>query len=294
MSAVAEHFQRELDRGRAADAYLFLGRSRAALRRAAEDAAARLLGARGAVADHPDLVLFDPVALGVSGLRVEHVALRREGVPCVESALRYRPVAGARRAVILLDADRMGADAQAALLKTAEEPPAGTVLLLTAGDLSPLLPALRSRCRTYRVAEPPAVELERLAAAAGLEGADWSALRQACGGGEAALDLDPAERGQLLADHASFQRWLAGDETEGGWLALPAGSGQAEQRAAARLRLAAALGWLAAACLGAAPDRALRLDRAARELTRALEDLEHQITPAILFEDLTQELVFLP
>ena len=291
MSLVLERFRRELDRDRAADAYLFLGRSRASLRRTAEEAAGALLGARGRAVEHPDCEVFDPEELGVQGLRVEHIAERRDGVPCVEAALRFRPVAGDRRCLLLLDAHRMGADAQAALLKTAEEPPAGTVLLLTATDLSPLLPALRSRCRTYRVPAPPTEELERRAAAAGLEDPLWTVLRQACGSTETALGLRAEERELLAAAHDSFQAWLAGDRAEGAWLAPPQGSGLAEQRADGRLRLAAALGWGAACYPDSSPDQALRLDRMVRLLSEALADLEGQISPSILFEHLGQNLL---
>lgn len=294
VSSILERFERELVRDRAADAYLFVGRSRLALRRTVEEAAGRLLGVRGRVGEHPDYALFDPEQLGVKGLRVEHVAERRDGVPSVEAALRFRPVAGDRRCLVLLDADFMGADAQAALLKTAEEPPPGTVLMLTAADLSPLLPALRSRCRTYRVPAPPPEEIERKAAAAGIEEPLWSILLQASGGPEAVLALEPVERESLAEAYASFQTWLERDPREGAWLAPPEGSGLAEQRLAGGLRLAAALGWMAALYPDSSADQALRLDRLGRLLSEAQGDLGRQISPAILFEDLAKNLLERP
>lgn len=63
---------------------------------------------------------------------------------------------GTGRVVLIEDAHTLTVQAQNALLKTMEEPPAGTVLLLTApGELS-LLPTIRSRLQPLHVQTPPA------------------------------------------------------------------------------------------------------------------------------------------
>ncbi len=48
---------------------------------------------------------------------------------------------------IICDADRMNDESQNALLKTLEEPPPQTLLILTTGNPSALLPTTRSRCQ---------------------------------------------------------------------------------------------------------------------------------------------------
>lgn len=48
---------------------------------------------------------------------------------------------------IIYDADRMGDEAQNALLKTLEEPPRDTLIILATGNPSALLPTTRSRCQ---------------------------------------------------------------------------------------------------------------------------------------------------
>jgi DNA polymerase-3 subunit delta' len=58
---------------------------------------------------------------------------------------------GARRVVIVDAADELNPSAANALLKTLEEPPAGTTLLLVSHAPARLLPTIRSRCRTLRV-----------------------------------------------------------------------------------------------------------------------------------------------
>ena len=202
-------FQREAERDRLADCSLFLGPSRRSLRELARDCAAILLEARGELSEHPDVVIFDPEELGVRGLQVAHVAEREGAGDSVESALRYKPLRGGRRALLLFEVDRMTADAQAALLKTSEEPPPATHFLLTAADPTPILPALLSRCRIARVATPPQNELLRRAAALGMEDREFLILSQAMGRAEAALDLESEARSDLLSAHRDFQKWLS-------------------------------------------------------------------------------------
>lgn len=59
---------------------------------------------------------------------------------------------GGRRVVIVDSADEMNAQASNALLKMLEEPPARTTLLLLSHQPAGLLPTIRSRCRTLRLA----------------------------------------------------------------------------------------------------------------------------------------------
>ena len=61
---------------------------------------------------------------------------------------------GGNRAFLVTDAHRMGAQSQNALLKTLEEPPKDTLLLLT-GSEAGLLPTVRSRCMLERLGASP-------------------------------------------------------------------------------------------------------------------------------------------
>ena len=61
---------------------------------------------------------------------------------------------------IILDADRMGVEASNALLKTLEEPPEDTVIILISSRWSALLPTVRSRAHLVRFRRLP-VELIR-------------------------------------------------------------------------------------------------------------------------------------
>ncbi len=61
---------------------------------------------------------------------------------------------GSARVVILEDAHRLTPQAQNALLKTIEEPPAGTMLILTAPGDRGILPTIRSRVQQLAI-QPP-------------------------------------------------------------------------------------------------------------------------------------------
>ena len=60
---------------------------------------------------------------------------------------------------IILDADRMGIEAANALLKTLEEPPERTVIILTSSRWSALLPTVRSRSHLVRFRRLPEKEI---------------------------------------------------------------------------------------------------------------------------------------
>ena len=69
----------------------------------------------------------------------------------------------------------MTEDAQAAFLKTLEEPPAGTVLILTAADEERLLPTIRSRCVRIRLGPVARHDVESILVDAGLAEAPLAA-----------------------------------------------------------------------------------------------------------------------
>ncbi len=65
--------------------------------------------------------------------------------------IRLRPMAGNRRVAILEDADYLNEEGANCLLKTLEEPPPGTLILLIATSEQRQLPTIRSRCQIIRL-----------------------------------------------------------------------------------------------------------------------------------------------
>lgn len=73
----------------------------------------------------------------------------------------------ANRIVIIEQAELLSEEAQNALLKTLEEPPDGTVIILTAAHEQALLPTIRSRVQPVRVLAPPKADVHAFFQAAG-------------------------------------------------------------------------------------------------------------------------------
>jgi len=122
--------------------------------------------------NHPDLHRLEPVGAGM----VIPIGGRDErGVRDLVRELALLPVEGGARVAIVAEADRMTEDAQAAFLKTLEEPPPGTVLILTAADEERLLPTIRSRLVRIRVGPVARSAVEELLVAGGLADAPAAA-----------------------------------------------------------------------------------------------------------------------
>lgn len=69
-------------------------------------------------------------------------------------ALKVPTQKATNRVVIIEDAHWLTTEAQNAILKTLEEPPAGVLLLLTTASEQALLPTIRSRAQSLHVAKP--------------------------------------------------------------------------------------------------------------------------------------------
>ena len=162
--------------GRVPHAILLVGPSGVGKTTLATDLAAGLLCEAGAGArpcgscrpcrlalggSHPDVHRLAPdgpgrqVGIGGSGSKVR-------GVRDLIAELALLPVEGGARIGIVESAQRMNEDAQAALLKTLEEPAAGVVLVLCADGEDGLLPTIRSRCARVRLGPVGVREIEAI------------------------------------------------------------------------------------------------------------------------------------
>ncbi|HJW21476.1 MAG TPA: AAA family ATPase [Candidatus Limnocylindrales bacterium] len=111
--------------------------------------------------NHPDLHRLGPSGAGA----VIPIGGRDErGVRDLAGELALLPVEGGARVAIVEAAHRMTEDAQSALLKTLEEPPSATTLILCADEEERLLPTIRSRCVRLRLGAVGARDIEAILA----------------------------------------------------------------------------------------------------------------------------------
>ncbi|MBB4659476.1 DNA polymerase III subunit delta' [Parvularcula dongshanensis] len=106
----------------------------------ADERTAGLVAARG----HPDLVVLRRTENEKTGRMRPEILV--DEVRAATSRLHTTSATG-RRAVIVDMADDLGRSGANALLKSLEEPPAGTAFLLLSRAPGKLLPTIRSRCR---------------------------------------------------------------------------------------------------------------------------------------------------
>ena len=153
---------------------------------------------------HADVLLIEPGETGA--IKIDQVR------DAIERAA-YRPFEGRRRVVIVDDADTVSPEAQNALLKTLEEPPAASTFVLVTSRPDMLLPTVRSRCQQLRfgrlspadvasvlMREHAFAEADAHAAAALSDGSIGLALD---GGTEAFVDAREAATGLLETVAAS-------------------------------------------------------------------------------------------
>lgn len=214
---------------------------------------------------------------------------RKRSIPvdeirAMQHRLTTRPTLGSRRVVIIDPADDLEKNAANALLKSLEEPPAGTYFLLVAHRVGRLLPTIRSRCRVLRFDPLPEAEVAAIVAREA-PGADAATRAAAVAAAEGSPGAALAFVGQQLgAVHALMQRLLTeGDERFElrGRLAEEIGARPDRERIAATFDLARAV--LAARLRGASPAGQARIIETHGEIVRlAAQAPTYNFDPGLL------------
>ena len=100
--------------------------------------------------EHPDVALARPYN------RILRIGQMRD----LEQEANFRPFEGKARVFIIEEANRLNEASSNALLKTLEEPPATSHLILITSRPAQLLPTIRSRCQMVRFAPLAPNEIE--------------------------------------------------------------------------------------------------------------------------------------
>ncbi len=165
---VFDQFQRSLQQGRLASTFLFVGPEGIGKRTTALEIAKALLcettaanrleacencpGCRQVAAGtHPDLILIQKPAdrnfIPVETFIGDREHRMREGL-CHDIAMK--PFRGGRKVAIIDDADYLNQEGANCLLKTLEEPPPGSLIILICRSEQRQLPTIRSRSQIVR------------------------------------------------------------------------------------------------------------------------------------------------
>ncbi|MBC20149.1 MAG: DNA polymerase III subunit delta' [Planctomycetaceae bacterium] len=181
---VVDGFRRALARGRLASSYLFVGPEGVGKRTFALKLARNLLCERSNPADlapcgecpscqqviagtHPDIEIIslpeDKREIPVR-LLIGDAARGRRNKEGFCFNLSRKPSRGGRKIGIIDDADRLNEEGANCLLKTLEEPPPRSLLILLSNNASSQLPTIRSRCQCMRFQSLPETHLRELIA----------------------------------------------------------------------------------------------------------------------------------
>jgi len=156
---------------------------------------------------HPDVHRIGPEGAGRQVV-IGGPGARARGIRDLIAELALLPVEGGARLAIVGAAHRMNEDAQAALLKTLEEPPAGVTLILCADAEEPLLPTIRSRCARLRLGPVGTRDVEAILGEHGVADAPLAARLARIAAGRPGIALAWAVRPDALRAREELSRSL--------------------------------------------------------------------------------------
>jgi DNA polymerase III subunit delta' len=156
---------------------------------------------------HPDVHLLGPTGPGRQVV-IGGADAKSRGVRDLIAELTLMPVEGGARVAIIETADRMHEDAQAALLKTLEEPPPDTTIILCVDEEARLLPTVRSRCARVRLGLVGARDIEAVLSDQGLADPPTAARLGRLAGGRPGIALAYAREPAAVLVRAELTRLL--------------------------------------------------------------------------------------
>ena len=225
--------------------------------------------------DHPDVIVLAPLPA-----TADDEKKREEGKPyqtkrnisvdqirAMQQRLTTRPTLGNRRVIVIDPADDLEKGAANALLKSLEEPPAGSYFLLVVHRLGRLLPTIRSRCRVLQFPTVGAAEIDailRREAPQADQAMRDAAVAAAGGSPGAALEFVELDLGAIHGLMREIAERGDADFARRGRLAEAIGARPDRKRQLAAIDLARAV---AAARMGSTPIAAIP------SLTQAYADL---------------------
>lgn len=150
--------------------------------------------------NHPDLHRFAPDGVGQQ--------IRVGQVHALTAELSLLPLEGRFRVAIIEAAHRLNLDAQNAILKTLEEPPAAVVLVLAADDSASLLPTVVSRCARLRLGPVAPEIVARMLDEAGVADRSQGTTLARLSGGRPGVALELATRPEAVIAQGRLARAL--------------------------------------------------------------------------------------
>lgn len=226
---------------------------------------------------HPDLFVVEPVAIDDEGSAKPQQWIEVDAVRALTAWSQITSHRGGARVALIDPAERMNASAANALLKTLEEPPPGTCVMLVTAQPGRLPATVLSRCQRLVAPQPSAAASRAWLVEHGVAEPDTALARA----GFAPLTALALAEGDLRDER---NRWLAAFADPAG-LAVTSWGARIDQapREQRRERLVAVVEWLAAWCADLAHVRFGAPVRFHPDLAHELAALAKSVAPRPLF-----------
>ncbi|MEW6410174.1 MAG: DNA polymerase III subunit delta' [Nitrospirota bacterium] len=147
---------------------------------------------------HPDIIFVEP-EVGKDHEQKKEITV--EQLRELEERIARRAFTGGKKVVIVNGAEKMNRFAANSMLKTLEEPPPDTLIILITTSPYALLPTIVSRCQQVRFAILKGSDIYRILIKLGYEGKDAQLLSSvSCGKVGYALSMDANDFRYRMAD----------------------------------------------------------------------------------------------
>ncbi len=164
---IKEHLKKTLQTGKISHAYIFYG-EKGSGKKAMANIYARALQCEKHGEEPCNECTSCKQALNLNQPDIIYVQHEKPKIISVDEIrsqvnrdIAVKPYSSDRKVYIIDEAEKMNPEAQNALLKTLEEPPAYATILLLTSNLEALLPTIRSRCVTLTFQPVLDVEIQR-------------------------------------------------------------------------------------------------------------------------------------
>lgn len=154
-----KYFNKILQKGNLAHAYVFTGPEGIGKTFFARELVAKILCSAGKSpckkcpscqliesGSHPDLIFLEPETI-TTGVKKNKKAITINQIRDLQKKLNFFAYQSEKKVALILESEHISNEAANALLKTLEEPPADTILILISSYPESILPTITSRCQ---------------------------------------------------------------------------------------------------------------------------------------------------